>query len=124
MLKSKIPFLSLFSFLIILVLSFIGSISFVSKINFDIEYGDKYIHYCMYFIFTLILLFEINSKNFKIKFILLKLTFLAIFLSGIIEIMQEYLTDHRSGEWMDFLANSLGSLTALLFFITFKKFLK
>jgi VanZ family protein len=92
--------------------------------NINIVNGDKYIHYFMYCIFTLILLFEINEKKFKIKFILLKLTFLAVFLSGIIEIMQEYLTDHRSGEWMDFLANSLGSLTALLFFITFKNFLK
>lgn len=101
-----------------------GSISFVSEMNLNIAYGDKYIHYLMYCVFTLIILFEFNSKNFKIKFILLKLTFLAIFLSGIIEIMQEYLTDHRSGEWLDFLANSLGSLTALLFFVTFKKVLK
>lgn len=62
--------------------------------------------------------------NFKIKFISLKLTFLAVFLSGLIEILQEYLTEHRSGEWMDFLANSLGSLTALLLFTTSKKILK
>ena len=107
-----------------MVLSFFHSIFFTNDLNLNIEFGDKYVHFLMYFTFTLILMYEINDENFKIKFILLKLTFLAIFLSGIIEIMQEYLTDHRSGEWMDFLANSLGSLTALLFFITFKKFLK
>lgn len=29
-------------------------------------------------------------------------------MSGMIELIQEHLTDNRSGEWLDFLANAIG----------------
>lgn len=38
-----------------------------------------------------------------------------IVLSGLIEVIQEYGTDYRSGEWLDFLANSCGVGLATLF---------
>ena len=41
--------------------------------------------------------------------------FIPILFSGCIELLQEYCTDYRGGEWMDFLANSLGVITASLF---------
>ena len=34
---------------------------------------------------------------------------------GCIELMQAYLTTNRSGDWLDFLANSTGVLLAVLF---------
>ena len=37
-----------------------------------------------------------------------------IIMSGIIELMQAYCTESRSGEWLDFYANSLGAVIAAL----------
>jgi hypothetical protein len=39
---------------------------------------------------------------------------LPIALSGIIELLQSYCTEHRGGDWLDFAANSLGVLLAAL----------
>lgn len=38
-----------------------------------------------------------------------------IVLSGLIELVQEYCTDYRGGEWLDFLANFAGVGVATLF---------
>jgi hypothetical protein len=35
-------------------------------------------------------------------------------LSGIIELLQAYATEHRGGDWLDFAANSLGVVLATL----------
>ncbi len=35
-----------------------------------------------------------------------------ILMSGLLELLQEYCTSARSGEWADLLANSLGTLLA------------
>lgn len=37
-----------------------------------------------------------------------------VLFSGIIELLQEYATDHRSGDWLDFAANTTGALLASL----------
>lgn len=37
---------------------------------------------------------------------------LPIAMSGLLELLQEYATDCRSGDWYDFVANTLGVLTA------------
>lgn len=37
-----------------------------------------------------------------------------ILMSGVIELAQAYLTTYRSGDWMDFLANSCGVVLALI----------
>lgn len=38
---------------------------------------------------------------------------LPIVMSGVIELVQEYMTTYRSGDWADFAANSTGVLLAL-----------
>jgi VanZ family protein len=45
-------------------------------------------------------------------------------LSGIIEIMQEYLTTTRSGDWMDFLFDGIGSFIGLIICVVLNKYLK
>ena len=41
--------------------------------------------------------------------------FYAIVMSGIIEILQEYCTTYRGGDWFDFLANTCGVIAATAF---------
>jgi hypothetical protein len=39
---------------------------------------------------------------------------LPVALSGVIELLQAYATEHRGGDWLDFAANSLGVVLAAL----------
>ena len=46
----------------------------------------------------------------------------ALLYGGLIEIIQEYFTPNRSGDWFDFLADLFGILVALSLFFTVKHF--
>lgn len=113
--------ISIIIFLIICYLSFFRPPS-VGVPN--IPHLDKVIHFLMYFGFSSILWVEFlrvpkrthPKKGWVIAF------YLPILISGLIELLQEYCTTYRGGEWLDFLANSMGALVAsLLFFIVFRK---
>ena len=41
--------------------------------------------------------------------------------SGIVELLQEYATRHRSGDWMDFAANTIGVILATITIYIIKK---
>lgn len=73
---------------------------------------DKIVHFCMYGGLTFVIWTEylwhhnaINWKRLIVGGILCP-----IIMSGLIEIGQGTLTVNRSGDWMDFVANSLGVL--------------
>ncbi len=91
----------------------------------EIPFFDKIVHFCMYGGITSFLWLEhywhhhtIHWKHLRIGGILCP-----ILMSGLIEIGQSTLTDNRSGEWMDFVANTLGVLTAsVVWFYTFRFF--
>ncbi len=92
----------------------------VKKINiFNFEHADKIIHFIMYFVFSYFL-FESFLKYFKTKIktyrkIVYVLTISVLF--GIImEILQIMLIVNRSGEVLDFIANTIGSILALILF--------
>ena len=75
---------------------------------------DKFVHTCMYGGLCFLLWIEylrihrnINRLRMFIGGIILPIT-----LSGVIELMQAYCTEHRGGDWLDFAANSLGVVLA------------
>ena len=109
--------LSILVILILCYLSFFRPPSSVSKI--DIPHLDKLVHFCMYFGFSSILWFEFfkskDSKTPKSK-CLIHASLFPILMSGIIELLQEYCTSYRGGDWLDFLANSLGVVVATVLF--------
>lgn len=95
----------------------------------EIQNLDKLIHLCMYMGLSGIIWIEYlrnHSKNFNLKRILVGGVLLPILFSGLIEIIQENCTTNRSGEWLDFVANSIGVLlTALIgYYILRPKFQK
>jgi hypothetical protein len=77
---------------------------------------DKFVHGSMFFVLTCSwLLFGFKSGKLYpalIFFILLG----CISYGGLLEIMQAKLFSQRSGDWMDFIANSVGCFIGLLFF--------
>lgn len=81
----------------------------------NVPFIDKIVHICMYGGLTMVIWFEYLRLH---KFIVWKKLItggiiLPIFMSGCIELLQAACTDNRSGDWLDFLANSLGVGLAL-----------
>ena len=106
---------------IILVLSLFSG----EKVNqlsiFKIQYADKIAHFGMYFIFSYLIMY--GFKNFYLNDIVkhriqayIFALFISILFGGLMEILQMYLNLARSPEFNDFVADSVGTLLALLLF--------
>ena len=77
---------------------------------------DKLVHTCMYGGLSIIIWWEYLRKQDTIcwkRFIPISVVF-PIMMSGIIELLQAYCTTNRSGEWLDFAANSFGVVLAFI----------
>lgn len=122
----KYPF-SFFCILIIWVLSFVP---FFPETPLDnVVFIDKWIHIIMYGGTCCVIWWEyLRQHTLLNKGKLFLFAFLApILMSGLIELLQEYGTTTRSGEWLDLAANSTGvTLAALIgtLFAYFKVFNK
>ena len=62
-----------------------------------------------------------NDEAYRKKAILLAVI-ISIAYGGLTEIMQEYLIPYRTGDWLDFLADSIGTIVgALVFYLFFHR---
>jgi hypothetical protein len=90
----------------------------ISKVKFiNIPYFDKFVHFFLYFVLTLLLISENNrQRSFRKVTINAILIAAAISLSygGLIEILQKYLFINRSAELWDMIADSFGFLVAAI----------
>ncbi|WP_321519817.1 hypothetical protein [uncultured Bacteroides sp.] len=76
---------------------------------------DKLVHVCMYLGLSGMLWLEYMKSHrgqFRIKHIFIGAVALPIVFSGCIELIQEYCTTYRGGDWFDFAANSVGVIVA------------
>ncbi len=103
----------------------------------NVRFIDKWTHMVMYGGLTAVVLYEHfklhGLQGFKLKTVQADtlhwphISVIALWwpvvLGGVIEILQEHCTNHRrSGEWLDFLADSLGALLVfLIIFICVKR---
>ena len=88
---------------------------------------DKVVHLLMYAGFAFACLwgyrkqFVSNGSAYRKKAIILALV-ISIAYGGLTEIMQEYLVPKRTGDWMDFLADSIGTgIGVLIFYLFFRR---
>jgi len=109
--KYKFIFSSIWT-IIILYLS-LGHISSPDKITV-IPYLDKVVHLSMYFILTILLLFELQLSTKKNTIAMIMLY--SLLFGSLMEILQSYIFVYRSGDYLDFIFNSLGTIVALFFF--------
>ena len=89
----------------------------------NVEFIDKWIHILMYGGTFTVLWIEYSKSHLSPDYE--KLFFWAwmapVVMSGIIELLQEYCTTTRSGEWLDFAANTTGvTLAALIGLLIFR----
>lgn len=77
---------------------------------------DKFVHASMFFILVCLwLVYWFHSNKLSTKTIVFIL-FFSIAYGGLLEIMQLTLFSQRSGDWLDFIANSFGCFMGLWFF--------
>ena len=83
----------------------------------EIKYIDKLVHLCMYGGLTLILWVEHLLQHTSIikKHLIIGGIVCPVLMSAIIEIGQSTLTETRSGDWFDLIANILGVFLGSLF---------
>ena len=83
----------------------------------DVPFIDKWTHLVMYCGTCSVMWWEYTRCHTRLQPAkLLLLAWLApILMSGLIELLQAYCTTNRSGEWLDFAANSCGVTLAAVF---------
>ncbi len=86
--------------------------SFFSKI----PHFDKIVHFTLFFVLCLFLLRPLKRLN-RNHYLLAPL--FSIICSGLLELIQHSLSSTRQSDIYDFLANSLGVLSSVLFFYLF-----
>lgn len=101
-----------FSLLVIAAILFLSLFNPPETRLDDVTFIDKIAHVCMYGGLELIIWVEYLRRHAdlnKVKIILLGIA-APIALGGIMELAQMLLTVNRSGEWADFIADTLGVL--------------
>ncbi len=116
-------------FLLVLVILYSILITWASLARFIIPFkvgvqgSDKIGHFVAYFIFTIILfsfLFFSEKRNENFKQSLIKSSLICFFYGGLMELLQMLLTNYRSPEWNDMLANTSGIIFAVILLKTFE----
>ena len=98
--------------LIILYLSLANAKTFEKVELFDFKYLDKLVHFGLYFVFTLIVIYE-HRNYFKNTRQLLLIALIPFAFGSLMEICQADFTATRTGDILDVLANTGGILSAL-----------
>ncbi|MBR1799886.1 MAG: VanZ family protein [Bacteroidaceae bacterium] len=81
----------------------------------NVPFADKWTHMVMYAVLTLVIWMEHVRRTTppSPRFLILWAILFPITLGGILELLQAYATTYRSGEWMDWAADSVGTLLAI-----------
>ncbi|WP_278564141.1 VanZ family protein [Prevotella melaninogenica] len=83
----------------------------------SVRFIDKWTHSLIYLVLGLSISLEYlhNTKQPSPKFIIVWVWLMPIIMGGLIEVLQSYCTNgNRSGEWLDFFADAIGSTIAVL----------
>ncbi len=89
---------------------FIPTTSWLELLSFD-----KWVHASVFFVLVTLFAQAVIANQQNPNFIFL-VVILAIVYGGLLEIMQAKVFSERSGDWLDFIANSFGCLMALFLY--------
>lgn len=82
-----------------------------------VDVNDKILHALIFFIWTALIILGILRypiQKSPSKKLLILVMLITISLGGLIEVLQDALITGRKGDWLDFVANSIGALFAVL----------
>ena len=77
---------------------------------------DKFVHASIFFILTCLWLVYMFKTNKLSMVTMIFIIFCCVAYGGLLEVMQATVFSQRSGDWLDFIANSFGCLMGLWFF--------
>lgn len=83
----------------------------------DVPLFDKWVHFVMYGGLTLAIWYDYYRKRVDTKVCIAMCVWSSVYsaaLGGIMELVQAYLTTCRSGDWIDFYADSIGVFLGLI----------
>ncbi len=83
---------------------------------------DKFVHASIFFVLTSLSFLTLINKQKTATIYILIIIVSCISYGGLLEIMQATIFSQRSGDWLDFIANSFGCIIALLVFYKKKIF--
>lgn len=81
----------------------------------EIPHLDKIVHVGMYFVMSFLLWWEFlrsHKNGDKMWYAWIGAYLCPVIFSGCVELLQEYCTTYRGGDWFDFLANTTGATLA------------
>lgn len=87
----------------------------------DVPFFDKWAHFVMYGGLSFLLFLESHKRPITLP-LAISLLLYACLLGGLMEIGQATLTTYRSGEWLDFVADSIGVLLGCPIALLAKKY--
>lgn len=99
--------------LIITFLSLFRVSPVIPKLN--LNHADKYQHAVAYFVVTLSWIWSFQTRN-NNKSMQLRILFAVFFFGVLMEVLQEVMTNYRTADVFDVLANTSGIVLAYLFF--------
>lgn len=110
---------------LVLYLSFASPSEFRKLPPIHIPHADKFVHFGMFLILGLVLCYDFfkahRHTHFSVSKFIAVCVLYPITLGGVIEIVQETWFYPRSGEWLDWLADIMGIIFALIVIIFLKK---
>lgn len=101
---------------IICYLLFIPANDLPTGLFFRIPHFDKIVHFSLFFVFCLFMLRPLKRLNLNHYLIAPSISIIS---SGMLEFIQHTLSNSRSSDFYDFIANSIGICSAVLFFYLF-----
>lgn len=80
------------------------------KVEMDVPLADKWTHMAMYGLLTFAIWFDYrrSHQHWNVPRLMLFAFIAPIVMGGLLELAQAHLTSCRSGDWFDFLANTIG----------------
>jgi VanZ family protein len=123
LLEHNILTLAIIATLVVAILS----LTAIPKINLGLEIksGDKFLHVLAYFTLSTVWLLALRNKLSNLSSRLL-LIFSLVFYGIVLELLQGGITNYRTGDFFDVVANTIGILLSVLlikkFMIWFKTF--
>lgn len=124
--RKTLQFLKKFTYSITLTFIIFGvstmkSDSVLPSFLFGIEHLDKLVHMLMYFTLTLAILLEgYVSKSITLRNSNIMILIFVILYGGILEVIQGASNSGRSFDFIDIVANSIGTLCAYTLFVLHK----
>jgi len=107
-----------FSIIVFIIITYLSLAQPPQIGRFLFKGWDKVAHFCMYGglsgVFWIEFFLNHRKKKANYLFAILGAVIYPILLGGILELCQKYFTRHRTGDWMDFQANTAGVIVATL----------